>query len=432
LIDRFGALDPTSGGDTSRVALSAAWSRADESGGWRAQAWALRYELDLFSNFSYFAADPVNGGQFEQVDRRNAFGGQIERRWNTTLAGRSAGYTLAAGFRYDDIDEVGLHLTSARQRLSTIRSDAVKLSGLWTSGEATLQWNPWLRTVAGLRVDQQRARVSSDTAVNSDRASDALVAPKLQAVFGPFAHTELYAGYGHGFHSNDARGATIRINPDPRDPEFGNPVERVPLLVRAKGAELGVRGAWLPGLQTAVALWSLDLGSELVFIGDAGTTEANRASRRRGIEIANYYTPAPGWVLDADLAFSRARFRGEAPEGNRIPGAIERTASAGLTFDRQGALYGGLRLRYFGARPLIEDNSVRSGSSTLLNARAGWRVGRRAELVLDVLNLTDRAVNDIEYFYESQLAGELAPVADRHFHPAEPRTVRLAVRVNFD
>jgi outer membrane receptor protein involved in Fe transport len=168
-----------------------------------------------------------------------------------------------------------------------------------------------------------------------------------------------------------------------------------------------------------------------LFVGDAGTTEASRPSQRQGVEVANYWSPGNGLVVDADLAWSRARFRDNDPAGERIPGAIERTASVGVTFDDQGPYYGGLRLRYFGPRPLIEDNSVRSASSTLLNARFGWRPHKRVELVLDVLNLLDREVNDIEYYYESQLAAEAAPVLDRHFHPAEPRTVRLSVRVNF-
>jgi outer membrane receptor protein involved in Fe transport len=285
-------------------------------------------------------------------------------------------------------------------------------------GEAAVKWTPWLRTVTGLRSDWYHFDVAADAPENSGTRNASIVTPKLAAVFGPFGDSEFYASYGHGFHSNDARGTTQAVDP-------------VSPLVRTRGAEVGVRGAWLPRLQTALALWRLDIDSELVFVGDAGTTEASRPSRRQGIELANYWAPGKGLVVDADLAWSRARFRDNDAAGNRIPGAIERTASVGITFDDQGPYYGGLRLRYFGPRPLIEDDSVRSTSSTLLNARLGWRPGKRLEVVLDVLNLLDRAVNDIEYFYESRLAGEAAPVEDRHFHPAEPRTIRVAARVNF-
>lgn len=199
---------------------------------------------------------------------------------------------------------------------------------------------------------------------------------------------------------------------------------------RARGHELGVRSVPVRGWQTALALWRLRLDSELVFVGDAGTTEANRPSRRQGVEWANYWTPWPGLAV-LDLSYSRARFTDAAPEGDRIPGAIERTAALGVAFDDGGPWFGGLRLRYFGPRPLVEDGSVRSTASTILNARLGWRSGKRLELIVDAINLFDRRFNDIEYFYESQLRGESAPVADIHLHPGEPRTVRLSLRLNF-
>lgn len=431
LIGRFGSLDPTSGGQTARTSLSAQWATRGADATTRASAYLVDYRLNLFSNFTYFASDPVNGDQFEQEDRRRYFGGALSRTWYVTLLGRNAEFTLGGRARQDDIDTVGLHLTRARERLTTIRSDDVTQRSLAAFAEASVSWTPWLRTVAGLRADRYEFDVASDTAANSGSVGDSIVTPKFTAVFGPFANTELYASVGHGFHSNDARGTTIRVNPDPRDAAFGSAVDPVKPLVRARGSELGARTSLVPGLQTSLALWQLDLASELLFVGDAGTTEANRPSRRRGIEFANYWTPRPGLTLDADLAWSRARFRDPDTAGDRIPGAIERTASLGVAFDDRGAWFGGARVRYFGPRPLIEDDSVRSASSTLVNARLGYRFGKHAELVVDALNLLDRQVDDIQYLYESRLAGEAAPVNDVHFHPAEPRTFRVSIRVNF-
>jgi outer membrane receptor protein involved in Fe transport len=430
-IGRFGTLDATTGGETSRYSLSAQWSARDAATATRAVAYAVRYRLDLFSNFTYFLDNPDDGDQFEQRDRRTYFGGAVQRTWFADWGGRAVELTAGAVLRQDNIDKVGLYLTAARQRLQTVRADDVMQRSFAAFGEASVQWAPWLRTIVGLRYDDYRFDVSSDLPANSGKLSEAIVTPKFQAVFGPFDNTEFYAAYGQGFHSNDARGATIRVNPDPRAGDFGEPVDPVSPLVRAKGSEIGVRGAWLPNVQAALAFWRLDLDSELLFVGDAGTTEASRPSRREGVEWANYWTPLRGLIVDADLTWSRARFTDNSPQGDRIPGAIERTASLGIAFDDAGPYYGGLRLRYFGPRPLVEDNSVRSASSTLVNARAGWRIGRGVELVLDVLNLLDRQLDDIEYFYESRLRGEPAPVADRHVHPAEPRTVRLALRVNF-
>jgi outer membrane receptor protein involved in Fe transport len=201
-------------------------------------------------------------------------------------------------------------------------------------------------------------------------------------------------------------------------------------LVRAKGSEIGIRSQPVKGLQLSASAWQLDLASELLFVGDAGTTEATRPSRRQGVELAMYYKPNKNLVIDIDAATTRARFRDSAIEGNRIPGAIERTASAGIHYDTDRWFAAG-RVRYFGARPLIEDNSVRSRSSTLVNLNVGYKVTPKMSVSLEVLNLFDRKTNDIEYFYESRLRDEVDPVADKHIHPSEPRSFRVIFSAKF-
>jgi outer membrane receptor protein involved in Fe transport len=254
-----------------------------------------------------------------------------------------------------------------------------------------------------------------------------MVTPKFGLVFGPWQKTELYFNYGHGFHSNDARGSTIRV-----DPADGvTPADRVKPLVRTKGAEIGLRSEPTAGWQTTVALWQLDTASELLFVGDAGTTEASRPSRRYGVEWTNLYIPTDWLAIDADLAWSHARFHDHDPNGSHIPGAVSATANLGVTVDNLGPWFGALRLRYFGPRPLIEDNSVRSSGSALTHLRLGYKFDRRTQVTLDVYDLFDRQANDIEYWYESQLASEAAPVFDRHVHPAEPRTLRLTFSHRF-
>jgi outer membrane receptor protein involved in Fe transport len=294
-----------------------------------------------------------------------------------------------------------------------------------------VQWHEKFRSILGLRGDFHRFEVKADRPENSGRRRDHIFSPKLALVFGPWARTEYYANAGYGFHSNDARGVTLRVNPDPRDPGFLGAAQPVSPLVRARGYEIGLRSAVVPTLHTALALWRLDLDSELLFVGDAGTTEASRPSRRTGIEWSAAWTPLPWLTLDADVALSRARFRDDDSPGDRIPGAIERTASLGVSVDGLAHWSGSLRLRHCGPRPLTEDNAVRSPSSTLVNLRLGYRFDRNLRLTLDVLNLFDRKVSDIDYFYESRLPGEAAPVADLHTHPAEPRSVRLALRASF-
>jgi outer membrane receptor protein involved in Fe transport len=423
---RFCTVDPSSGGETSRYSLSGDWARSGESGLTRVNAYALYYDFDLFSNFTYFLSDPVNGDQFEQRDKRRVYGGSASHLMPGSLGGREMENELGVQLLYNDIDEVGLFNTAARQRLATVRADDVKITQYGLYGENRVRWTPWLRTVAGLRYDGIDADVESDNPANSGSANDAVWSPKVSAIFGPWSRTEFYANYGYGFHSNDVRGGTITI-----DPATGLPADRVPLLVKADGFDLGVRTTALPGVQSALTFFRLDLDSELVYIGDAGTTEPSFPSRRTGVEWATTWTPLPWLLLVADLTYADSKFVSN-PAGERIPGAIERTAYLGAFVDGWGRWFGGAQLRYFGPRPLTEDGSVESSSTTLVNARIGYRFSKQFSAWLDCFNVFDREASDIEYFYESRLPGEPpGGFEDIHFHPAEPRTFRFTVQLSF-
>ncbi len=425
-LDRFGHVDPTNGGETHRYALN--FQIEKSVGDWRftANAYALDYQLDLFSNFTYFI-DPVNGDQFEQFDDRRSYGVHAE-------LGRITQYGLVPGTlrmgvdsRFDDIGRVGLYLTDDRARLSAVREDSVDRFGIGFFIEQQLQLTDWLRAVAGLRHDRADFEVDSDLAVNSGGAQDYITSPKLSLVFGPWAQTEFFVNAGRGFHENDARGTTITV-----DPADGvTTVDRVRPMVRASGAEIGIRTAIVPHMQFALTAWRLDLDSELIYVGDAGTTEPSRATKRRGVEFAAYFSPLPWLTLDADLAWSHARFSEFEPAGDRIPGAVERVASLGAAVQHPGGWFGGARFRHFGAAPLIENDSVRSDPTTVVNLEVGRHFGKRFTLALAAYNVLDSEDNDITYFYESKLPSELQPVEDRHFHPVEPRTIRLTVETRF-
>jgi outer membrane receptor protein involved in Fe transport len=268
--------------------------------------------------------------------------------------------------------------------------------------------------------------VRSDLAANSGKASDSRVSPKLNLIFGPWAKTEFYASIGSGFHSNDARGTTITT-----DPKTGLATDRVTPLVGSKGVELGVRSEFVPGLVSTFSVFRLDVGSELLFVGDAGTTEAGRPSRRTGFEFSNYWRANKWLTVDADLAFAKARFRDFDPAGSRVPGAVEGVASVALAVDKLGPFFGALQLRYFGPRPLTEDNSVRSKATATLNGRVGYKISANTRIELEGFNLTNRKASAIDYYYESQLRGEASPVADIHFHPIESRSFRLTLSHQF-
>jgi hypothetical protein len=427
LISRFGFLDPSDGGKTRRQSVGVEFQRSAGPSSLRATGFVLHNSLNLFSNFTYFLDDPEHGDQFEQAERRTVVGGRLTYRHLARFFERHLESAIGLQVRRDWLHPVGLYRTQARQRLSTTREDEVGQTMTGVFAQTEIEWTRTMRITLGLRTDVYQFSVTSDNPPNSGDGSDHLMSPKIGAVFGPWAGTELYANAGMGFHSNDARGAVIRV-----DPSSGVAVDPVTPLVRARGAEVGLRTVRVRGLQSTVALWYLSLDSELLFVGDAVTTEAGRPSRRVGIEWTNYARLAPWLTVDADLAFTRARFTDDDPTGTRIPGALDRVISAGVTIEPSRPLFGSLRVRHFGPRPLIEDASVISKSTTLWNGEVGYRAAAKVRIVLEAFNIFDTKVSDIDYFYTSRLPGEPADgVDDIHFHPALPRSARVGVQLSF-
>ena len=424
----WGSLDDTTGGDSSRVNLLADWRRTDEHSATRILLYGFYYDLDLFSNFTYFLDDPVRGDQFEQRDRRVTLGLKASQTWFGELFARKTENTLGLQVRNDNIRN-GLFKTQNRNRLTVTREDHVIETSVGAYFENKTQWAEKFRTVLGVRGDVFHFDVrSSNLDVNTGSETSFIASPKAALIFGPWAGTEFYVNGGLGFHSNDARGVLTRT-----DPASGESVRGAKPLVRTKGAEVGVRTTAVPGLQSSLSLWLLDIDSELLFVGDAGTTEATRPSRRWGVEFANYYDVTPWLTLDADFAWSHTRFRDSAPEGRHIPGSVETVVAAGVSVhDFWGGAFGSLRVRYFGPRSLIEDDSVRSPSTTVVNAQLGYKFNETWTATVDVLNLFDERSSDIDYYYTSRLRGEpSAGVDDRHTHPNEPRSVRFTISARF-
>lgn len=420
LIDPLGSLDNTTGGESSRYSLSGSWNSTH----WQASLYAIRYRLNLWSNFTYFLEDPIDGDQFEQVDKRWIYGGELVRRDLFALSGFDYENAFGLQTRYDDIEEVGLYQTQARDRLATRRLDAIdELSAaLYWSG--TWRWAERWRANLGLRYDHYWFDVDSFQPVNSGTADDGIASYKFNLSYRPVDGWETYLGAGTGFHSNDARGVTIQV-----DPMTGEPVDAVDPLVRSEGAEIGARFFRGDALNASMALWLLDLDSELLFVGDAGNTEPSRPSRRYGLELTTYWWLTPSWTLEAEYSYSRARFTKVDPAdpgaGDEIPGTVPQVFTTGISLDHPTGWFGSARWRYFGPRPLEESATVESDATSSVNLRAGFRWSRW-ELFGDIINLFDSDDHDIDYFYGSRLPGEpLGGIEDIHFHPIEPRTFRI-------
>lgn len=425
-MSRFGAIDPSDGGESARYSLSFALRRPNSLGQLAVSAYAVRSSLDLFSNFTYFMDDPFNGDQFHQREQRDMLGFAVSQTWPTRIGNLNMMNTVGLQARNDWLSPVGLYATTARVQTAVVRDDQVWEGSLGLYFENTTQWSDKFRTVAGLRTDHYSFDVASNIAANSGSVASSITSPKLSAVWGPWNRTEFFVNYGQDFHSNDARGTTETMTPKERLPTIP-----VTPLVKTRGAELGLRTEIIPGLQSSLALWQLEMGSELVFSGDAGDTSPNRPSRRHGIEWNNHYKANDWLLIDLDLAVSQARYTEDDPVGNSVPGSIERVASLGISVLDYRNWFGSLQLRYFGPRPLMEDNSVRSASTSLANLRVGYRWSPRTRLTLDIFNLFNREASDIDYFYTSQLRSEWSPVDGITFHPVEPRTLRVSLVHHF-
>ena len=431
IIGRYGNMDPTDGGNSQRYSLSFDWERREGRTTTRANAYAGYYDLDLFSNFTYFkdsmARGDTLGDQFEQKDGRWFVGAGISRDCRFDALGHEQRLTIGFATHHDFINALGLYNTSGRQRWNTVRQDDIYQATYGLYSELEFKPVSWFRVIPGLRADLFHFNSRNGSLQdNNGNLTKGIVSPKLAMVFGPWAKTELYLNAGLGFHSNDTRGVTITT-----DPSTGLPADRVDPIARTYGAEFGIRNESISKMVNTLSFWWLRSDSELLYVGDAGTTEPGPGSDRLGIELASYWRPTTWAMADLEATWTWAHLRTANPPSATIPGSIPYSLNAGFTLGREEGLFGSLRARYFGPRPLTEDYAdIRGRDSLQVNARVGYR-RKNWEVALECLNLLNRADNDIAYFYESQLATEAAPVEDRHVHPIEPRMLRVSVTWRF-
>ncbi len=536
----FGALNRTDGGHSHRYSLQGEWHHRGANSSTKIMAYGFYYDLNLFSDFTYYLVDPYKGDQFEQQDRRWVAGFDIRHTIYGGWYGRRVETTFGMQLRNDWIHN-GLYRTENRVRTdktyytanysdngwSNLDQVAVlpadtnlnkfteAIGSPWVSSK--IQWASKFRSVLGLRGDYGKGIITSITnPTNTNYPNDPfpadvnpntgqstakfLPSPKASLIFGPWANTEFYLQGGFSYHTNDVRGSTQLYEPvSPDNPYYNTPdydtpnPNKIPFLVQTKGAEVGVRTAAVPHLQSTAEIWYLHSNSELLQDGDTGgTSPSEQPSNRYGIEVGNYYTPSEHWVFDADFADSRALFTEDAPDdstfytnasgspqlcaknsncygliptgsgtylqgqyGKEVPEAVRWVVAAGATMQDWKGLSASLRLRYFGPRPLTSDALYTSPSTTLVNLETRYQFNRNWSLVGEVLNVFNRRDHDVDYAYVSQvtpaaglglpatppttLAGQqqVASVVNansaftRVMHPVEPIQARISLRYSF-
>ena len=495
LVGYFGALNPTDGGESQRYSLQGEWHRQDENSETKITAYGFYYDLNLFSDFTYYLDDPDKGDQFEQQDRRwvagldarhtifsqwfsrkveNTFGLQIRNDWV-----HNGLYRAENRVRTDKLDTVACYTSpipdcdpdgTIKGNYPTLPADTdlnrFTDTMLGFYAENKIQWSERFRSVLAFRGDEAIYIVTSLTPpyvatelpgspvvnfaeLNSGTATKFLPSPKGTLIFGPWSKTEFYVQGGFSFHSNDARGSTQRAEPISPDNPFPTASTPISPLVQTKGVEFGVRTGAFPHLQSTLSLWYLHSNSELQQDGDTGGTVASASpSNRYGIEWANYYTPKEHLVFDLDMADSRAQFTqidpGDAaytnmapypvqgPGGKLVPEAVRVVISSGITLRDYKGFTSTLRLRYFGPRDLTSDGINRSAATLLLNMGLAYKLNRQWRISADFLNLTNRRNDDITYAYVSRITPTAAPLFTNVFHPTEPFQVRFMLQRTWD
>src|SRR5437899_4531634 len=408
-LDRFGAIDPSEGGNTLRSTARLNYHYDTTSGGlFFANAYGQYYRLDLFTNFTFFLNDPVDGDGIQQSDRRVIYGGDIGYKQRGEVLGLPSIGTIGFQTRVDNI-HARLGTQTKRTPTGTTTDSDVLEASYGPFVKAEVQPTSWMRLAGGLRAEtftfDVRNRCATCAEQPAGRTSSGIVLPKMNLILGPWASTEFFANYGECYHSNDARSA-VAPGSSP--------------LARAKSYEVGVRSKpWGPeGVELIATLWRLDLKSELVFVGDEGTTEMRGASRRMGVEVAARGQVWGPLYFNGSVTYTKAEFR----NGDAIPLAPEVTAYGALLLRWPEGLTSQLQATYLGVRRLIEDRSVNSPSwiDFDLSERCQLPIKLshgRMEAFLFVQNLFNTEWEQAIFAFESRLRTEAAGVTDIHFVP---------------
>ena len=457
-VARFGSLNPSDGGASERSSVSVSRVLRTADGESQLSAYLIRYRLDLWSTFTYYLKDPLNGDQMLQHDERTIYGVRASKRWFTDLGGAAMTNLLGAQLRADDIQDVGIFPTVQRRIVGTTQDASVVESSGAVYFENSLTWRRWLRTVAGMRADGFNFQVddkmrgadgsctvrSDPLGCNSGTRRAALVSPKFGLVLGPWGSTTYFINAGDGYHSNDARGVTR---------SGGNPdAAAVTPLTRARSAEVGVRSQLLPYWDSSLDVFRLKLRSELTFDGDAGVTVPGGSTTRTGIEWSNALHFSPWLSAQLDAAFTRTRYdrpsaaddlgcseaaaghpclQSIAVSGRYVPNSPSGVIDAALVARRPSGWFASLRARHIGESPLVADNSARSPAYTTLDAQFGFQSPNNWRLAVEVFNLANVKWDDIEYYYVSRLKSQAAAVPDTTVHPGVPRTLRAHLEYRF-
>lgn len=418
-IGRFGAIDDTEGGHTSRTNISARFNKQWKSN-WKTtdHLFYSRYQFSLYSNFTFFLDDPVNGDMINQREKRNTWGYTTTAARPWQLSGKSANTEFGSGFRFDDVKDIELSKASRTSFHNSIQKGDVKETNVFAWVNQDIELSQKISLNASLRYDhfifKYRDELAGATTFSGQ--TKGILSPKLNLSYTPTPAIKIYLNNGIGFHSNDTR---VILDQQARD-----------ILPKVIGTDLGIILKPVKSLILKTAIWHLYSAQEFVYVGDAGIVEPGGKSRRLGIDLSARYQFNPWLYADLDINLTKARALQEAKGEDYIPLAPALTSIGGLTAKTKNGFSASLRYRLIGERPANEDNSVQAQGYFLLDAVINYRV-RQFDLMLSGENLLNSNWREAQFDTESRLRSEAAPVSEIHYTPGTPLFIKAAISFYF-
>ncbi|TWR27608.1 TonB-dependent receptor [Mucilaginibacter pallidiroseus] len=419
LITRFGAIDSNEGGKTSRTNFNILYNKYFNPTTWlKTNAFYSRYKFELYSNFTFFLNDPVNGDQIKQKEDRNIAG--FESVLNKRYGLGSGDLTIQAGIggRFDDVNNIELsHTKNRNEVLVPIMLGDINQANVYAYLNTEIEIGKLLINPA-VRFDHFNFRYANKllTGNPSTQEGQDIVSPKLNFLYNQTKDLQFFLKLGRGFHSNDARVVTAQ--------------QGYQTLPAAYGADLGTTWKPAPRLIINAALWYLFLQQEFVYVGDEGVVEPGGRTARKGIDLGMRYQLNKWLFVNADATYTHARAIDDPNGENYIPLAPKFTFAGGLSIKQLGRFSGGLRARYLAARPANEDNSITAKGYFITDANLSYNYGRCTFGIITE-NIFNRAWNETQFATTSRLQNETDPVTEIHFTPGTPFNLRGLVTVRF-
>lgn len=420
LIDRFGAIDDTEGGNTSRSLINAEYNTTvNDNTTFKGNAFYTYYDFELYSNFTFFLDDPTNGDQIKQKEVRNTYGFNTALSTQYTLGETKVETTAGAGLRYDNIEDVELSKTLNRNTtLDFIQLGDVNQTNAFAYYDAEFDFGK-LTVTPGVRLEYFKFLYNdalSDTYQTQSERKTAIL-PKLQVQYNQNDNLQWFFKTGIGFHSNDARVVVAQQGED--------------ILPKAYGVDLGSVWKPLPKLALNATAWYLFLEQEFVYVGDAGIVEPSGKTERLGLDLGLRYQLNKHLYFDTDATLTKARSVEDNDGEDYIPLAPSFTLVGGLALQDYKGFSGGLRYRFLDDRAANEDYSVTAEGYFVTDFNLNYKLNKNLSIGIAIENIFNTEWNETQFLTESRLQNETAPVEEIHFTPGTPFNAKANITYTF-